>query len=73
MAKAKKPSGKAGNVRKPDPVNALSEEDLERVSGGADALRLLAQVSHHQAESAASDLETIADKQEMTRWKLLKK
>jgi hypothetical protein len=30
----------------------------------ADALRLLATVSHHQAESAADDLEAIADQQE---------
>ena len=30
----------------------------------ADSLRILAQVSHNQAESAADDLEAIADKQE---------
>ena len=53
-----------GAARTATKAEELSDEQLEGVSGGAEALRLLASVAHHQAESAAADLEAIADAQE---------
>lgn len=43
--------------------HANQNTQFENVKGGTDALRLLAQVSHLQAESSSQSLEDVAESQ----------